>query len=95
MPGLRQQLVLDPRWKVTSSGRGHLHMTASRARHRRIVIFSPHAPLTGIQSLNLKLQSLLISCLHWIQYTDVRLLSDTVHVLESVIRTNGVKEFSL
>ncbi len=34
-------------------------------------------------------QSLPLSCLHWIQYTDVRLLSDTVHMLESVNMTNN------
>ncbi len=49
---LQKWLVLDPRCKVTSQGQKHLHKHASRARNRRIVIFSPLAPPTGVHSLN-------------------------------------------
>ncbi len=47
-------------------------------------------------SYNSHMRSLQLSCLTWIQYTDARSLSDTVHSLKSVIkRTNVVKERSL
>ncbi len=90
---LQKRLVLDPRDKVTSSGHKHLHkhrlQSKTSTNSLLLTIGSAHWRSVANSWLLIKLNVSVASkanryynpcrsCLHWIQYTDVRLLSDSV-----------------